>query len=289
MRSEKPTDAAQMAGSGISFLMIGEYPLLHLQESPSHRVVRVPGLPARRAAGTSGGSWHYHGDTRSRRLRMALALLLSAAFHAGLFLGIRSQPKVVEKSLDEQLIKVTIAMPDLKDLEPPEPPPMDDNAEVVDFAQYVPTLMDAPQIALPSSFVQEINYASLIPPPDTSQAKILVIPQGIGSGRLGAGLADIFNLIDLDRVPVPVLQPSPVFPFELKREVSYAEVNIEFIVDVDGRVRNPVAVKSSHPGFINAAIAGVEKWRFRPGMKGGKRVNTRMMVPIIFRLTDADN
>ena len=30
----------------------------------------------------------------------------------------------------------------------------------------------------------QINYASLIPPPDMAQAKILVIPQGIGSGRL---------------------------------------------------------------------------------------------------------
>lgn len=236
-----------------------------------------------------GGSWHYHGDTHTRRLRMALAILISAAFHAALFLGIRSQPQVRERPLEDKLLKVVIAMPDLKDLEPPEPPPFDPNAEVLDLAQYVPTLMDAPQIALPSSFVQEINYASLIPPPDMSQAKVLVIPQGIGSGRLGAGLADIFNLVDLDRVPVPVLQPSPVFPFELKREVSYAEVNVEFIVDVDGRVRNPVAVKASHPGFSNAAVAGVEKWRFRPGMKGGKRVNTRMMVPIIFRLTDSDN
>ncbi len=88
---------------------------------------------------------------------MALAILASLVFHAGLFLGIRSQPKAVERSLDEQLIKVSIALPDLKDLEPPESPPMDDRAEVFDFSQYVPTLMDAPQIALPSSFVQEIN------------------------------------------------------------------------------------------------------------------------------------
>ena len=269
--------------------MIGEYPLLQLQESPPRRVVQPSVLPVKKGTSVSGGSWHYQGELHSRRLRLVLAILASAAFHAGLFLGIRSQPKVVERSLDEQLVKVTIAMPDLKDLEPPEPPPLDDSAEVVDFAQYVPTLMDAPQIALPSSFVQEINYASLIPPPDTTQAKVLVIPQGIGSGRLGAGLADIFNLIDLDRVPVPVLQPSPVFPFEFKREVNHAEVSIAFIVDVDGRVRNPVAVNFTHPGFVNPAVAGVEKWRFRPGMKGGKRVNTRMLVPIIFRLTDSDN
>lgn len=267
--------------------MIGEYPLLPLQESPPHRRLRLPGAAARRVPAAAGESWRYHGDPGSRRLRVAVAILVSAAFHAGLFLGVRSAPRASERAAEEKLIRVSIPMPDLRDLEPPDPEPRDDSAEVVDFAPYVPSLMDAPQIALASSFVQEINYASLIPPPDTAQAKILVIPQGGGSGRLGAGLADIFNLADLDRVPVPVMQPSPVFPFELRREVPYAEVNVEFIVDVDGRVRNPVAVRATHPGFVYAAVAGVEKWRFRAGIKGGKRVNTRMMVPIIFRIMDS--
>ena len=267
--------------------MLGEYPLLQLQEAPSPRIRRAPGLPIRRAAALAESSWRYPGPPDSRRPRIVVAILVSAAFHAGLFLGVRSPARVAVHAAEEPVIQLTIAMPDLRDLEPPDPPPMDASAEIVDFAQYVPSLMDAPQITLPSSFVQEINYASLLPPPDTTQAKILVIPQGIGSGRLGSGLADIFNLADLDRVPVPVMQPSPVFPFELKREVPYAEVNVEFIVDVDGRVRNPVGVRATHPGFVDAAVAGVARWRFRPGMKGGKRVNTRMMVPIIFRLMDS--
>jgi len=33
-------------------------------------------------------------------------------------------------------------------------------------------------------------------------------------------------------------------------------------------------------------MAGVSRWRFRPGMRGGRRVNTRMSVPIIFRVSD---
>jgi len=32
----------------------------------------------------------------------------------------------------------------------------------------------------------------------------------------------------------------------------------------------------------------IQKWKFRPGKKGGKAVNTRMSVPLIFNLKDND-
>jgi len=34
-----------------------------------------------------------------------------------------------------------------------------------------------------------------------------------------------------------------------------------------------------------AAVTGVLKWKFRPGMKSGRRVNSRVAVPINFRVT----
>ena len=45
-------------------------------------------------------------------------------------------------------------------------------------------------------------------------------------------------------------------------------------------------VEASYPGFEDAAIMGVMRWQFRPGMKGGKRVSTRMLVPLIFRIVE---
>jgi len=32
----------------------------------------------------------------------------------------------------------------------------------------------------------------------------------------------------------------------------------------------------------------VSRWQFRPGMKAGKKVNTRMRVPLIFRVIEND-
>jgi len=67
-----------------------------------------------------------------------------------------------------------------------------------------------------------------------------------------------------------------------------AKVTVEFIVDRDGKVLNPVVVQTTHDGFNDAAMAGVSRWRFRPGWKNGKKVNTRMSVPIIFRIVSGD-
>jgi len=36
----------------------------------------------------------------------------------------------------------------------------------------------------------------------------------------------------------------------------------------------------------SAAYDGVRQWRFRPGMKGGRKVNVRMQVPIVFRIVE---
>ena len=267
--------------------MTSDYPTPLMSAPPQPRTLAssVSSSAHKSRAGAPTGAWHYPVPPRSRR-RLALAIVISAAFHVALFMGVRSHPKVTVRADEEKLIAITIAMPDLKDLEEPEPLPKDDLAEKIDPGEYAPTLMDAPQIALPTDFIQELNFASLLPKPDLDQAKVFVIPHHIGSGKLGEGLTNIFNLVDLDRVPEPVVQPSPIFPFELKREVSTARVLVEFIVDTDGRVRNPMAVEDTHPGFVAAAIAGVEKWRFRPGMKGGRKVNTRMSVPIIFRISD---
>lgn len=226
----------------------------------------------------------YPGAPRGR-LRLIIALLVAAGVHGGVLLGVRSHKAVVVQAEPEHLILMSIPIPDMKDLEEPDPK-LDEAMEKPDLTDYAPTLADVPQIALPNSFVQEINFASLVPRPDLSDAKVFVIPNTIRTGRVGEGLANIFNLADLDRVPEPIVQPSPVFPPTLKREVSYAKVTVEFIVDTEGRVLNPVVVATTFPGFEEAAATGVSRWRFRAGMRGGRRVNTRMSVPIIFRIKE---
>lgn len=227
---------------------------------------------------------------RRSRLLLVLALTASVGIHGGLIFGLgRPKPKVARVA-EKNLIALTFTMPDLKDLEEPEAAPNEDAGVKPELGTPAPMLADLPQIPQPTDFVQQIDFSTLIDRPDLSMAKVWTIPETIRRGtKPGEGMGNIFNLADLDRIPEPIVQPAPTFPPALKREASQATVVVEFIVDTQGRVANAFALESTHPGFEEAAAVGVQKWRFRPGVRGGVKVNTRMRVPIVFRIVGNDS
>ncbi len=258
--------------------------------SPTLSAVDLTARPAVRAAPppATEGSWRYDSRRRSRPIVYA-GMAVSLGVHLAIFFGIgRSTPRPVAPPAEEFLIALT-PLPQLKELEEPEPPPTEgsDN-QPPDLSLPVPMQADVPQLASPTDFVQQINFASLLEQPDFSQMKVYVIPENIrtGTGKIAEKIGTIFNLADLDRIPEAILQAPPAYPVAMRRESITATVRVEFIVDVDGRVVNPSVVHATASGFEDAALAGVSKWRFRPGWKGGRKVNTRMAVPIVFTLTD---
>jgi protein TonB len=64
-----------------------------------------------------------------------------------------------------------------------------------------------------------------------------------------------------------------------------ATVVMGFIITNKGDVVAPNVISSDHNRFSEAAIRAVEKWRFRPGYKGGRAVNTRTQISIYFKVT----
>jgi protein TonB len=149
-------------------------------------------------------------------------------------------------------------------------------------------LADVPSVSVESDFVQKLDFSSLKPRTDLDAAKVISIPVGPRSGSqvVRGNMKDLFDLKDLDSPPNAVFQPAPVFPSALKRDVQLATVVVEFIVDKKGKVIQAWVTDSTYRGFEDAAIAGVSRWQFRPGMKGGRAVNTRMRVPLVFRVID---
>jgi periplasmic protein TonB len=217
---------------------------------------------------------------------LVTAALISAVVHAGLMFGFgRAKKNPARKP--EPVIALTLHFPEVKELEDLDPVPADGAAPTQDLSVPVPMQADLPQVPRPSDFVQQIDFASLIERPDFSNAKILTIPENIRRGtKIAENLGNIFNLADLDREPVPILQPAPLMPAPLRREGIVGTVRVQFIVDTEGRVLNAYVVESTEHRFDDAAIAGVSKWKFRPGMKAGRKVNTRMAVPIVFNIVD---
>jgi TonB family protein len=89
-----------------------------------------------------------------------------------------------------------------------------------------------------------------------------------------------------DRYPVATHQVRAVYPFESRAAGRAGEVTVSYTIDVRGKVINARAVRSSSKEFEAAAVAAVEKWKFRPAMKNGKTIECYMETPIVFTLSE---
>ncbi|MDR1012047.1 MAG: energy transducer TonB [Opitutaceae bacterium] len=92
----------------------------------------------------------------------------------------------------------------------------------------------------------------------------------------------------LDAVPEPIKRAPPVYPRNMKDSGMVGEVVVQFIVNKSGDVVGPTIVRSNNPGFEQAAIDAVLKWKFRPGRRNGVPVSTRMQIPLRFSLDDVE-
>jgi len=222
------------------------------------------------------------------RTLVVTAVLVSLGLHALLLLG----PKLLTKKpratvAVESPPVIRLVVPDLKELDEPEVVDLRETESPPDLAIPVPMQADLPSLPTPNDFVQPLNIASLLEQPDLSRTNLTVIPEHyLRATRIAERIGKIFNLEDLDRIPEPVFQPAPNYPHSMRREGLSATVMVEFIVDLNGRVLEPAITESTHTAFNDAAVAGVARWKFRAGVKGGRTVHTRMRVPIVFTLAE---
>ena len=213
------------------------------------------------------------------RRDIIIGILISAILHGGVAI-IGKSPPPAKKTVEEA---PTIALMEMPKIEPDEPEKTETDDEPqtpVDFAPPMQT--DVPQIVQLDSFVQQVQP----PPPEGLKPNVgvITIPQG-RPGGLGKGI-EIFDPSKLDQQPQARAKVPPQYPFEMRRAGITGEVLVEFIVDSNGDVRNAFAVRSTQREFETAAVQAVSKWKFRPGKKGGRAVNTRMQQPISFSLAE---
>ncbi len=235
------------------------------------------------------GDWRYEPSQKSTRYVFVIGLIISAALHAIVLFGFNEPEVVVEAANDLPELEITfMEMPPIEELpEPDEAFESDGPQEEIDPGAYVPMQADVPSFNADAVFQQKLDLTSLLPKPDFDSAKVLSIPPRISRSAVNpTKMKDLFSLDDLDTHPTPLLQRPPVFPYEYKNLVGFAEVVVEFIVDKNGRVPWAKAISSTHSGFEDSAVLGVSRWQFKPGTKAGRPVNTRMRVPVRFRVTD---
>ena len=86
--------------------------------------------------------------------------------------------------------------------------------------------------------------------------------------------------------PKALKRALPIYPYNLRRAGLTGEVQMEFIVDTNGDVQNPVVVSSNNPWFERSALDAILRWKFLPGMRAGRAINTRATQRVSF---DLDN
>ncbi len=86
----------------------------------------------------------------------------------------------------------------------------------------------------------------------------------------------------------PVSQVPPRYPRRAHLDGISGWVRLEFIVDVDGSVKDVQVVEASPRRgiFDQEAVRALSRWRFRPQTRNGEVVPALATITISFRLED---
>jgi TonB family protein len=95
------------------------------------------------------------------------------------------------------------------------------------------------------------------------------------------------NSATKDSPPRLLKQVDPQYPPEALADGKEGTVQLEFVIDEEGRVKNP-RVLESVPGLDEAAMATIKKWRFAPARRNGKPVSATARSGVAFRIFDGD-
>jgi protein TonB len=159
----------------------------------------------------------------------------------------------------------TVSEPPPPDTVEEEPPPPED-------------VQDEPPPPMDSSLPDLSSAMSSINPVGGGGAAIL---GPVGSGAIENAMAS-FGTGDLDQKPSPMTRVAPKIPRALARQRLSGQIDVEFVVDTQGRVQSPRVVRSFNTLLNEPVLSAIRQWRFKPGMRGGKAVPFKTKMPFKF-------
>ncbi len=99
---------------------------------------------------------------------------------------------------------------------------------------------------------------------------------------------DSATLVPFETEPVrdPAASPAPVYPRLAQRTKSEGRVLVRAFVRADGSVSDVTVLQCTRAGlgFERAATDAVKRWRFRPAMRGGQRIEGKSEFWIKFEM-----
>jgi protein TonB len=217
-----------------------------------------------------------HIETEPHFRRTFIMLIGGIVTTIFLFLSLPLTQKLSERGLGR-----AIALNTDRSLPPPPPPP-----EVRPREEPKPEEAVKPEL---QHETPKLNITQLEAALNPGFGGVGFADLSINFGELAAeDLSRVFELAELDRHPVPIFQPIPVYPFGLKNAGIEGHVTMRFIVTPTGSVTNIKVMSSTRYEFEKPAIDALQKWRFEPGIKHGTKVSAWMEQRINFTLSEKD-
>ena len=216
---------------------------------------------------------------------LVVALGVTVTFHALFLLAFNGKPPPPPPPPPDKIDITDFQVP------PDQPPPPPDQPQPQNQAQdtakqILAASLPEPPAEVAVDSVSELVHPSPPVPPMPNALRTIGIPMSTNRGPVGRGGAKIFDISQLDRRPEGLFQQKPNYPISMKQQGIQGTVVVEAIIDSHGNVDNPVIYSSPNPDFNDPALQAVSKWKFRPGRKDGRAVNTRVRIPIVFSLTN---
>lgn len=96
---------------------------------------------------------------------------------------------------------------------------------------------------------------------------------------------DPFGGGDLDSPPSPATKFPPTYPSALLSKGIGGRVVVSATIDENGQViATTIKQTSGHPDLDKAAINALNRWKFKPGTKGGRKIKSTALVPFNFEV-----
>ena len=230
-----------------------------------------------------------------KRIDIIIGILVSAGLHGGVLWGGeligKAKAHLAQQTQDNQ----SIVAAEIDFTAPEEAPkPQDSDAKETEETEVTDSDnsgdLAAASLPEPMSSVGVSDITAVIkpaPPVAPKQGSTTWAPPSKQTRAPDSSkFKEFVDFAKLDKKPQARSQPGPRYPFELKRQGISGECTVQFFVDENGVVSDPIVVSASHEEFKKPCLDAVMQWRFSPGMKNGRKVATRMQQQFPFRVSN---
>jgi protein TonB len=197
-----------------------------------------------------------------------------------------------------QLLTFLIAPPP-----PPPPPPPAAAPTPVQVVRRVQTdIMDG-RLRAPTRIPQRVQmiHEDEAPPPLTGGGVIGGVVGGVPGGQIGGVIGGIIGSANTNILPqvappkrvrvtsgvvsgMVIKKVEPEYPAIARTARIQGDVVLSAIISKEGTIEN-LRVESGHPLLLQAAMAAVQQWRYRPYFVSGEKVEVETKIIVTFKLS----